>query len=58
METHSSLDVNNDASATITNHSVSVNYDNTIEAGAGVSVGNDNASVGIDVSVKTGTVKY
>lgn len=56
METHSSLDVNNDASATITNHSVSVNYDNTIEAG--VSVGNDNASVGIDVSVKTGTVKY
>ena len=56
METNTTLDVHNDASSTITDHSANVSYDNTIEANAGVSVGNDNASIGVDVSIKTGTI--
>ena len=43
METHASTSINNTASGTTTDTSVSLAYDNTIQANAGASVSNDYA---------------
>ena len=55
MESHASLESNNDASATVTDTGVSVSYDGTTKAEGGVSVGDENASASVGVSAKTGT---
>jgi len=54
-QTNTSAEINQSATATSDKNSASVSYTNTAEASAGTSVGNKNASVGVEASVKTGT---
>ena len=51
----SEIKTNNQAEATSTDKSVSVSYDNTIEASTGISTENENASISVEASAKTGT---
>lgn len=55
VKSSASASVNQTASANSDKNSASVNYQNTIEAEAGVSVSDKYASVGASVSAKTGT---
>ena len=43
METHATVETNNDASATVTDNGVAVSYDGTTKAEAGVSASNEYA---------------
>lgn len=54
-ETNTNASVNQGAEAHSDKDSAGVSYTNTVEAGASVTTGNDNASVTAGVSVKTGT---
>jgi len=54
-ETNASAGANQGAEAHSDKNSAGVSYTNTVEAGASVTTGNDNASVTAGVSVKTGT---
>ena len=54
--THASATIHNDAEVHLTDSSIGVSYDNSIEASVGASVSTDYASAGVEVSVKTGTV--
>ena len=56
MSTNASVIIHNDAEVHLTDSSIGVSYDNSIEASAGASVSTDYASAAVEVSAKTGTV--
>jgi hypothetical protein len=55
MSTETNVNVNQSAESHSDKNSAGVSYNNTIEASAGVRTGNDNANIGVEASVKTGT---
>ena len=54
-ETTTTLETNQTAEVHSDKTSGGASFDNTTTASAGISTGNENASVGIEISAKTGT---